>query len=80
MGQPDVNRVQEHDRRTCLVGWELKDGVGRRPWRDEEVAEVVVVDPPVGGILGNHARVAHTGNVVVAHACPLDVEADDLCL
>jgi hypothetical protein len=77
MGQPDVNRVQEHDRRPCLVGWELKDGAGGRPWRDEEVAEVVVVDPPVAGILGNHARVAHTGNVVVAHTCPLDVEADD---
>jgi len=46
----------------------------------EEAAEVVVVDPPVGGILGNHAGIAHTGNVVVVHACPLDVEADDACL
>jgi hypothetical protein len=78
VGQPDVNRVQEHDRRACLVGWEPQGG--RRPRRDEEVAEVVVVDPPVGRIHRNHAGVSLAGNVVVAYACTLDIEADDSCL
>ena len=80
LGQLDGNRVQEHDRRPCLVGRELKVGVGGRPRRDDEVAEVVLVDPPAGGILCNHAGVSLAGDLVVADACTFDVEADNPCL
>jgi hypothetical protein len=54
-----------------LPGWLGAQGRGRpSPLRDDEVAEVVVMDPPVGRIPRNHARVAHTGNLIVRTRAP----------
>jgi hypothetical protein len=68
--QPDADRFQEQDRHAGLVGRELKIEVGRRPRLNDEVAEVIVVDPPVGGLLCNPAGVPLAFKVVWRRRAP----------